>query len=143
MNMTGRFGLICVATVVMITGGFAGTAKAQVISISSVQYTAPVVDPPKKATSTPDGTISVPNDNKSYRVRVDFGTFNMGNYSKNAGVSDGGVSGLIVVARGGTLNWTTVASGPFELTNPPANLYCRAVTLQAAELGYRGRGVFA
>jgi hypothetical protein len=124
--MSTRFGLICAATVVMLTGAVADTATAQVISISSVGYTAPVVAPPKKASSTPNGTMSLPGDGKTYRVYCDFGTLTMGNFAADATVSAGGSSGVTITIAGGNSNWTTALTGPFELTNPPANHYCRA-----------------
>jgi hypothetical protein len=121
--------LLYIATTVILTGEMAGTAQAQIVTMTGVNYTQPVMAPPTKATATPEGTMSLPADGEADRVYCDFGTVAGGTFAADVNVSAGGASVVVITRVGGKgapQPWNTVASGPFELTNPPAGLYCRA-----------------
>ncbi|MDY3563817.1 hypothetical protein R5W23_005439 [Gemmata sp. JC673] len=121
--MLMRFGLLCSFAMLMLLADV-GTAKAQIIVITDVQYTAPANGNPAKA--EPKGTWSLPGDGNSYRVVIDYGTITNGSFTQAANVSAGGLGDLVItkVGGGGTYPWRS--NGPHNLTNPPQGLYARA-----------------
>jgi len=122
--MGRTFGLTCMVAILTLTCGFAGTAEAQIVSITNVQYTAANGNTPAKA--EPKGTWSLPGGGDSFRVLCDYGTVNFGVFTVDATISPA-VASATVIAKGGGGNFQWVVSNPSNLASVPANLNVRAI----------------
>jgi hypothetical protein len=120
--MNTRFGLLGVVAVVMMTCGFADTAKAQIVKIKDVQYTIAFGNNPAKA--EPKGDWSLPGG-KLYRVCCDYGTINGGNYTLTPLVS-GEVHSAPILTKGNGGNYKWVVVNASQLASVPENLNVRA-----------------
>jgi hypothetical protein len=114
-----------VALVAML--GFAGTADAQIVTITATNY---VAGPPPKA--DPQGTWSVPPMSGSYKVEFDYGAVTNGTYTVNYNIGLGGTVGVPI--RGGNGTWGPIGQEP--LMNPlPANTHVRARLMKQNQQG--------
>lgn len=117
--MSRNFVLTMASVVIMLATN--GAANAQLVTVKA-NYTAPMGMQP--ATANPSGTFSLPKTMDEWRVMVDFGTFDSGNFKVWNGPGPQSVGVVGNPFNGINGNWGPV--GAQQLGGAPAGLYVRA-----------------